>query len=137
MPFPADDKAVRRAEEKLGRRLPDAFVARLKRQNGGEAYDSSGYVWWLHPVYDDSDRRRLKRSFNDIIRETVTARQWPGFPVEAIAVGADDAGNFLVLLPAREGAFGDTVYVFDHETREVKPIAETFDELADAPPEDS
>ena len=111
--------------------------ARLKRDNGAEAYEPSGYVWSLHPVNDDSDRRRLMRSFNDIVRETEVARQWPGFPVEGVTVGADDTGNFLVLLPAGEGAFGDTVYVFDHETREVEPIAESFDELADAPPEDS
>ena len=63
-------------------------------------------LWQLHPVFDDSDRKRMGRTANHLVRETAVARGWSGFPAEAIAIGANGSGDRLVLMPAGE-RFGE------------------------------
>lgn len=41
----------------------------MKRDNGGEV-DTDDDTWVLYPFFDNSDRTRLKRTCNDIARET-------------------------------------------------------------------
>ncbi|HXU00205.1 MAG TPA: SMI1/KNR4 family protein [Polyangia bacterium] len=129
MAFPLDIKFVKRAEEKLGRRLPLGYVAKMCRDNGGEV-TAGGDLWWLYPIFDDGDRRRLKRTCNDILRETERAREWPEFPPEALAIGHDGGGDRLAFLPDPErDRYEDQVYRWDHETREMNQIADAFEEL--------
>lgn len=130
MPFPLDVRFVRDAEAKLGRRLPLGYVARMCRDNGGQvAVGRDGFS--LHPILDTSDRRRLARTCNDIVRETAAARQWPGFPSDALAIGNNGGGDLLVLLPDPAGGrYADAVYWWDHETGELNPAADAFEELA-------
>lgn len=124
MPFPVDRRFIERAEQQLGRSLPETFVRRLLEDNGGEV-EVAGDTWQLHPVFDDSDRKRMGRTANHILRETEVARGWNGFPAEAIAIGANGSGDRLVLLPSGE-RFGETVYCWDHETGELHEAAESF-----------
>ena len=94
-------------------------------------------VWELHPIFDDSDRKRLKRTCNDIVRETTSAREWHGFPPEAAAIGGNGSGDRLILLPdPNSGRFGDAVFWWDHETGEINQVASNFWELEDEEPED-
>lgn len=44
-----------------------------------------------HPILDSSDRKRLKRSCNDIVHETAFMRDWPDWPENALAIGATAA----------------------------------------------
>jgi hypothetical protein len=73
---------------------------------------------FLYPVPDASTRRRLSRSCNDLVRETQVARQWRGFPSDAVAIAGDGNGNHLVLLPG-----SDEIHRWDHETCELSSVA--------------
>ena len=117
MAFPASEQIIAAAENTLGRSLPDGLRGRLLADNGGQVVDGDHHAWTLHPVLDRTDRKRLTRTANDIARETRSAREWAGFPPEAISIAADDYGNRLVLLPG-----SDTVSAWDHETGAVEAV---------------
>jgi hypothetical protein len=131
MPFPLNIQFVKRAEAKLGKKLPLGYVVRMCRHNGGEV-SAGPDTWSPYPIFDDSDRKRLKRTCNDIVRETVSARGgWGEFPSNALAIGANGGGDHLVLLEEPGGdRYGDAVYWWDHETGEVKRVADTFEDLS-------
>lgn len=75
-------------------------------------------------MYDESDRRRLARSADHVVKETETWRsEADGFPQNAVPVAEDQEGNAIVLLPG-----DDRFYVWDHELRETEPIELIFDE---------
>lgn len=129
MPFPIDVQFVKRAEAKLGRKLPLDYVVKMCRENGGDVFAGPD-SWFLFPVFDDSDKKRLKRTCNDIIRETASAQDWPGFPANALAIGSNGGEDILVLLPEPNGdRFAEAVYWWDHETGEVDQVAASFEEL--------
>lgn len=69
----------------------------MMTSNGGQvsAHDD---VWDLHPALDTSDRKRLKRSCNDILHDTEYMLDWPGWPKNALALGSNSDGDRLVLL---------------------------------------
>jgi hypothetical protein len=129
MPFSLEIQFVKRAEEKLGRKLPLSYVAMMCRSNGGELSIGTD-CWWLYPILDDSDRLRLKRTCNDIVRETASAQKWHGFPSAAVAIGHNGCGDQLVFLDRKDDQqFGDGVFWWDHETDELTKIADDFAEL--------
>lgn len=124
MAFPTDASRIRAAEEALGRAFPDVWRRRLMSENGGEIDDADEGYWVVFPVYDDSDRRRLSRSANHVVKETEAWRGkgW-GFPDDAVAIAEDQTGNALILLPG-----DDTIYLWDHELAEPCAIELVFDE---------
>lgn len=126
MPFPAPEEAIARAERLLGTRFPEAWRARLVAENGGEV--DLDEAWFLFPVLDSTDRKRLARSCNDVVSETQKARERRGFPSDGVAVGDDGAGNYLVLLPGEcdAGALGARLYRWDHESAEVDPLGSSL-----------
>lgn len=127
MPFPVDVQFVNATEKKLGVKFRPDYVITITRQNGGE-FAAGGDVWLLYPIFDGSDRKRLKRMCNDVVRETSQAREWPDFPDEAIAIGGNGTGDQLVLLAENDGHFRHEVYWWDHETGELEKVAESFAE---------
>jgi len=127
MPFPVDVQYVNAAEQKLGVKFPADYVIRITKENGG-AFAAGGDVWYLHPIFDNSDRKRLKRTCNDVVRETAQARQWPDFPEEAVAIGDNGTGDRLVLVPDSTGRLGNQVYWWAHDTGELHEVAESFAE---------
>ena len=129
MPFPIDIQLVRQAEAKLGRALPQNYVVRMCRANGGEVCVGRDY-FTLYPILDTTDRKRLARTCNDVIRETARACEWSSFPTGALAVGDNGCGDKLVFL-ARQDApqVFDAVYWWDHETGELHKAAIDFNEL--------
>jgi hypothetical protein len=116
MSFPVDEEFILAAEQELGRFLPQALRARLRRANGGEI-DAKEDVWTLYPVRDTSDYRRLARTSNDIVRETEQARRWRGFPEDATAIAENGSGDLLVL---RAGS--DEVELWQHETAQCELV---------------
>lgn len=129
MPFPLEMRFVQEASKKLGRSLPLGYVARMCRDNGGDV-EVGNDLFSLYPILDTTDRKRLARTCNDIIRETASARLQPDFPPEALAIGDNGGGDILVLLPDTEAQrFGDAVFWWDHETGELNQVAETFEDL--------
>ena len=129
MPFPLEHRFVQQAQEKLGRALPPAYVARMCRDNGGQVSAGTD-VFNLYPIFDSTDRKRLARSCNDIVRETALARDWLDFPADGLAIGDNGGGDKLVLLPDQDAPrYADAVYWWDHETGELQLVADTFEAL--------
>jgi cell wall assembly regulator SMI1 len=129
--FPADEERVARAERELGRRLPMQLRERLMRDNGGEITavpiredERADFEpdWELHPVWDDSDRRRAKRSASHIVREATEARAWPDFPDGAIPFASNGTGDRLVVLPDSD----DFLY-WNHEDGSRVPVRVSWD----------
>ncbi len=116
MLFPVEVALIHEAERQLGRKLPMDLRVRLHRENGGEVR-ALGDMWRLFPVFDASDRRRIARTANHIVRETQVARERAGFPEGAIAIAEDGGGNLLIV---RAGS--DEVEFWDHETGESEPV---------------
>ena len=119
MPFPADEARIEEAERELGRRLPTELRERLMRDNGGEItavplredqHANFEPDWELHPVWDDSDRRRAARTASHIVRELDQARSWPGFPEGAIPFASNGTADRLVVT-----ADSDDLMYWDHE----------------------
>jgi hypothetical protein len=130
MPFPVDSIFIDRAAEKLGIRLPLSYIAHMQRSNGGEV-DAADDTWQLFPIYDDSDKKRIARTCNDIVRETKVAREWTGFPPNGVAIASNGTGDKLVFLPNEANErLAEQVYWWDHETGEVHEVAEDFGEIA-------
>ena len=129
MPFPLDAKYVQQAQQKLGRTLPLGYAARMCRANGGQVSVGAD-VFNLFPILDSTDRKRIARTCNDIIRETASAREWTGFPLDALAIGDNGGGDKLVFLPDPEARrFADAVYWWDHETGDLQLAADAFEDL--------
>jgi hypothetical protein len=114
--FPVSEHLIETAERELGTQLLPEHRARLARNNGGEV-ECEGDVWQLHPVWDDTDRKRAARTTSHIVHETREARRWNSFPSDGIAVAEDGSGNRLVF---RRGAAGFELW--DHETGECSPV---------------
>lgn len=95
MPFPVSEEFLEAAERELGRRFPEPLRSRLVGHNGGEVRDEEE-DWQLHPVWDSSDKERMRRSANHVVKETRQAREWRGFPADAIAIGENGSGDRLI-----------------------------------------
>jgi hypothetical protein len=123
MPFPVDRRYVVETEAKLGVVFPSRFVERMLKVNGGE-FQAGDDVWQLYPFRDSSDRKRLKRTCNDIVHETTFSRSCEGFPTEAVAIGGNGGGDQLVLLPdsERPGQLSERLFVWDHETGDISEL---------------
>ena len=125
MGLPTSERAVERAEEQLGRRLPQLLRERLLRNNGGDVLvrweDGEEEEWQLHPVWDDSDRDTMRRSSNHLVREQANAKEWPGFPRDAVSIAALDADQLVLT------ADQDEPKLWLHETGELASITVIWD----------
>lgn len=126
MPFPVDPKFIDQAEAKLGVKFPDSFRAGMAELNGGEI-ETDDDLWQLHPFFDTSDQKRLKRTANDIVRETESAKDWTGFPEGAVAISSGQCGDIAILVPEDDDStrLRDTVLHWNHETGATKILAPT------------
>jgi hypothetical protein len=116
------DDWIEEAEGELGRQLPVALRDRLMRDNGGEievgGYPGDNSIWYLHPVWDPSDRRRMAQTANHIVRETREANDTIGdLPAGSIVIAGNGTGDLLLVL-----ADSDVVW-WDHETGEIESVA--------------
>jgi hypothetical protein len=125
MAFPISEEQIAKTEAELGRRLPPVYRATIMKINGGMAFTDED-EWQIHPLKDTSDRRRISRTCNHVISETLSAREWRGFPPEALAIAGNGSGDTMILLPSGPDLFDETIYAFRHETGEVEAIADDF-----------
>ena len=130
MPFPVDGKWIAETEAKLGVRFPPSFVASMAKANGGSV-DVGSDVFWLYSFLDGSDRKRIQRTCSSICRETASMKNWGHFQQELIVIGHNSGGDLLVLKPMTDNAtiLEHTIYLWDHETSEVAPVADDFSDL--------
>jgi len=128
VPFAIDDAQIDTAEAEIGARLPTSYRDAMKRSNGGE-FETEADDWFLHPIFDNSDRKRITRTANHILLETRVAMEWSGFPRDALCIGHNGSGDRLVFL--KDGAaVGDQLYAWRHETGETELIATDFADVA-------
>ena len=130
MPFPIDEIFITKAEETLGLKFPATFKAKMQNENGGEI-EAKSEEWTLYPIFDSSDKKRTKRTANHIIYETNQAKTWAGFPESAIAIASNGCGDQLVFIPSENNPslLDESIYFWDHETRELLKIANNINEL--------
>lgn len=130
MVWPVEEQYVTAAEDALSVSFPRAYRVELQRRNGGEV-EVDDCRWGLHPVWDQSDRKRLARTANDVVRETRwLRREVRHFPERAVAIGKAETGDRLILLPAdgEQGPLDDVVSAWAHDTGEVRAVC-SVDEL--------
>ena len=127
VPFDLSEEQLARTESELGAKLPHEYREAMKVDNGGEASTEED-DWEFYPIRDTLDRKRVSRTCNHIINETGSCRGFGNFPDNAIAIAGNGLGDQMVLLK-NDGSFGDTVYLWLHETGELQILASSFNEI--------
>ena len=130
MLFPVNIEFVNDTERKLGMKFPPAYVNKMVKLNGGTVQTPPD-AWELYPIFDTSDKKRLKRTCNDVVRETKNAHDWPDFLPQGVAIGNNGCGDQLVLLPQPNDPelLAHEVYWWDHETGNLHQVANDFGDL--------
>ena len=127
MPFDLAESFITAAENKLGATLPTSYRSSMLRENGGELEASEG-DWQQYPIADATDRKRLSRTANHVLKETEHCQAWPRFPEGAIAIAGNGTGDQLVFVK-RGSTFDPAVYVWSHETGALAKVADDFSNL--------
>jgi hypothetical protein len=130
MPFPITAAEIAKTEAKTGFTFPYGLKSRLSKDNGGEV-ELANDCWQLIPFLDGSDRKRLARTCNDIVRETDQMRRWRGFPADAFVVAQNGGGDYLIIRAEAEGStqLGEAIYLWDHETGKHEQITNSIDSI--------
>ncbi|EIQ01764.1 putative glucan synthasis protein [Opitutaceae bacterium TAV1] len=130
MPFPISESEIEKTETRIGIRFPESFRNAMMSDNGGEVITDEDQ-WELFPFLDTSDRKRISRTSNDILRETAESRKWRGFPESGWSVANNGFGDHILFIRSKAdpSKFEDTVYTFWHETGTIKILAKDFSEL--------
>lgn len=129
MPFPIEEQYILNTENELGVRFPDAFRHKMMQSNGGGVKVKQDY-FVLHPFYDTSSKKRIKRTCNSILHETKTARDHYGLADNLVVIGNNGGGDMLVYKIDDDGSLNSTVYWQDHETERLIIAAKDFGELS-------
>ena len=124
MAFNLSEKQLANTEAELSAKLPHDYRESMKIENGGEAVTQED-SWELYPIKDTSDRKRLARTCNHIIKETKSCFGFGNFPHNALAIAGNGLGDQMVLLKESEH-FKPEVYIWCHETGELHFLASSF-----------
>lgn len=130
MSWPVAESYVEACEKALGSRFPESYRVAVMNLNGG-AVQCDGDTWKLHPIWDKSDKKRLKRTANDVARETNAMASWAGWPSNAICIAANGTGDALVFLTGSNST-DDAIYRWSHETGRTKEVSKDFSLLSRA-----
>ena len=119
-PPPAPEAALRALEEKLAAALPPVLRGCYAASNGGRFGDprQRDGEWQLHPVFDSSDRKQMKRTAEDVLHYTRLALQDTRFPRDGISI-AHDYSMYRQLFVRRDpatGAIAEDILLFDAHT---------------------
>jgi hypothetical protein len=127
MPLPIPFSRIAETEAALGA-FPAAFKLHMSRSNGGDV-QLDGEVWFLFPFRDATNRETIRRSAEDIGRETQHAIEaGVGFPTDGVAIAHNGAGDLLFL--RRDGdRLRDEVLLFRLRGGEVVVALEDVAEL--------
>lgn len=121
MPFPVEPKFIQEAENESGFLFPNDFKNKMIKENGGEIQTDED-DWQLFPFLDKSDKKRISRTCNHILLETRNAKDWNGFPENAIAIATNGCGDYLILLSDsnNDRQLKEDIYIWLHETDNLK-----------------
>jgi hypothetical protein len=124
MPFPLLETYIAETELKLGARFPDSYRQKMMSENGGEL-ETENDDWTLNPILDKSDKKRMMRTCNDVVRETQQAKQWPGFPPNGVSIAQNGSGDHMVFL-IKGDTMGPEVCLWSHEEAQLEEISPDF-----------
>lgn len=127
MAFDLDEKYILECEKELGAALPPNYRSAMMQENGGEI-ETDEDTWEQYPIFDKSDRKRISRTCNHIISETISCTGWNGFPDNAVAIANNGFGDQMVFLKSGN-RLGNKVYFWSHETGKLSVLANDFSEL--------
>lgn len=128
MPFPTQEDVILETEKELGCRFPTSFRNKMMKENGGEV-DIFDDNWQLFPFYDKTNRKTISRTCNSISKETERARTYRDFPQNAIVIGKNAMGDFLVFLKENDTIKNEVYAWLGDEDIPLTKIAEDFSEL--------
>ena len=117
MGLPTTLDAIKDEELRLGRELPELVKSIILENNGGAeclAKGNDDEIWYLFSVKDTRSRKHASRSANHIERETNSAQNWIGFPKDAIALGENGSGDYLISL--RDSHY---IHIWRHENGKI------------------
>ena len=128
MALPISMAMIGVTEAAMGVEFPAVFKMHMSRLNGGQLTlgDES---WLLFPFFDTTNKRTIRRTAEDIKRETATAiDSGLGFPPDGIAIAHNEAGDLLFL--KHDGRrVGEQVFMFRMHGPEIDLVLETVAEL--------
>ena len=127
MPFNLSEVQLTQTENELGAKLPNEYRESMKLNNGGEASTEED-DWVFYPIKDTSDKKRISRTCNHIIRETQSCFGFGNFPDNAVTIASNGLGDQMVFLK-QSNSFLNVVYIWLHETGELQELASTFNEI--------
>lgn len=127
MPFDLAELFIVAAEIELGATLPSSYRHSMLQKNGGEL-ETDNDDWEQYPIADTSDRKRISRTCNHILKETQNCLTWRTFPANAIAFATNGAGDQLVFLKKGQ-EIEQVIYAWSHETGQLTKVANDFAEL--------
>jgi hypothetical protein len=127
MSFDLAESFISGVEQQLGATLPVSYRDAMLRANGGEL-EIHTESWQQYPIEETSDRKRISRSTNHVLKETEVCLRWPHFPKHALAIAGNGSGDQLVLT-RQGGTFDPSVYIWSHETGTLAKVASDFSEL--------
>ena len=128
MPFPIKENYIQRTETTLGLIFPASYRMKMQMENGGEV-STVDDDWRLFPFFDSSDAKRASRTCNDLIKEGKNALSTSGFPQNGVAIGENDAGDYLVFIQTNGDTLPEEVFLWRHETRQLEMVAKSFQEF--------
>jgi hypothetical protein len=128
MPRPIAPAKIAETEAALGVSFPAVFKLYMSRSNGG-AIQLDDEDWFLFPLRDSTNRETIRRSAEDICRETQRAIEAGlGFPADGVAIAHNGAGDLLLL--RRQGSrLGDEVWLYRLRGAELALALEDVAEL--------
>jgi hypothetical protein len=120
MGLPVDDERIAETEARLGRPLPEGFRELTKQSNGGTSIKVGGTSFDVYAVWDPSDRKRMGRSANHVIRETESMYRDLGdfLPAGGVILASNAGGDPLIQLP------DGMLVVWSFRTHKVRPVPE-------------
>lgn len=104
------DFDIQLAEEKLGAVFPEQYKALFRVVNNSEIGE-----WTLFPI---KDQKNPKKTWDDVVRQNQDAKMSD----DLIAIGDDGTGDKLCL-QVINGKMNDKIYIWNHETAEIKEYA--------------
>ena len=111
----------------MGTTLPTSYGAAMIAENGGEVICDND-TWKLHPIWDKSDKKRLKKTANNVARETKAMRGWTAWPDSAVCIAGNGTGDVLVFL-ANGCNCKPAIHRWSHETGLTTKMQHNFSEL--------
>ena len=122
---------IEKLESELKLKVPEAYLARMKDENGG-VITTREHEWKLFPFLDKSDIEKMIKTCVHIGIEIRNALAWDDFPREGVAVGKNVYGDLLFLLPERDqpGVLSEIIYVWVRESRQVYKMASNINMVA-------